>query len=85
MSSLFGGGVKIVILSLVNKRVVTFCDNIRYLNYPTVRFKGRTLKTEFLAPTLNRIRATYPMQHRLADAAFLIHSLQWLLVRHRVA
>lgn len=51
MSSLFGG-VKIVILSLANKRVVTFCDNIRYLNYPTVRFKGRTLKTEFLAPSL---------------------------------
>lgn len=84
MSSLLGL-VKIVILSLANKRVVTFCDNIRYLNYPTVRFKGRTLKTGFLAPSLNHIRATYPMQHRLAGAAFLIHSLQWLLVRHRVA
>ena len=42
MSSLLGL-VKIVILSLANKREVTFCDNIRKLNYPTVRFKGRTI------------------------------------------
>ena len=45
MSSLLGL-IKIVILSLANKREVTFCDNIRKLNYPTVRF-GPCDRTNF--------------------------------------
>ena len=50
--------VKIVILSLANKREVTFCDNIRKLNYPTVRF-GPCDRTNFQKHLFESVQITF--------------------------
>ena len=50
--------VKIVILSLANKREVTLCDNIRYLNYPTVGF-GPSDQTNFQKHLFESVQITF--------------------------